>query len=167
MAQTATNEKPKGNAPLTSAFFSGLSADDDDAKISTSRADKLEGTPLRQWVRESRERGKAKRLVIPTSAVDEMKRLVRLAAKKEGCGVAFETHAAADNPDNTTFRFKAGAKREYNPPKKIACPGCKRDIAVRAKDGALVKHNTQPGRGKGKPCRLSEKMPDGSAPAAK
>jgi membrane protein involved in colicin uptake len=89
--------------------FGSITAEDDDAPISSQRSSRVDSTPLVQWMTDSRDRNVSKKLnpiANDKETVEATVRLVRDAAKRVGCGVRVQY-----DPQTLTLRFQAKAKR--------------------------------------------------------
>ena len=96
--------KPRTTLPAVD--FSEVTAVDG-GEVKQDRKSALDGTPVRGWVKESRDNGnKVKTIQVKTPGVDTLKSMIQRAAQEIGCGVKFgQAVALKDKPGYSGLPF--------------------------------------------------------------
>lgn len=112
----APARKPRTTLPPVD--FSEVSATDG-GLVRQDRKSALDGTPVRDWVKDSRDNGnKVKTIQIKTANIPTLKSLIQRAASEAGHGVKFGAETAiADKPGYSALPFatKDRAKVDMSP----------------------------------------------------
>lgn len=102
------------SAPAAPALdFSALSAETVEEMPKSSRTPKVADTPFLNWLRETDETGKAKRVTVPEANVKDVENLVRQAANVLSKGAKIRKHDAGNGRVHVTFA--ATERRTYKP----------------------------------------------------
>lgn len=128
--------KPRTTLPPVD--FSDVTAVDGGV-VKQDRKSALDGTPVRGWVKESRDNGdKVKTIQVKTPGVDTLKSLIQRAAQELDCGVKFgKAVALADKPGYSGLPFATKNRAAIDmSPEAVAARKALRAANKAAKSGA-------------------------------
>lgn len=96
--------------------FGALAVEDTAEPLKTTRASKVDQTPVPGWLRESYETGAAKAVVLPHDQAKSLVAMLRTAANRAGLGVKIVEDDMGSG--QTRVRFQGKDRRAYTPRKR-------------------------------------------------
>lgn len=138
-ATAVSDRKPRTSLPPVD--FSDVSATDG-GEVRQDRKSALDGTPVRGWVKDSRDNGnKVKTIQIKTAGIDTLKSLIQRAAQEAGHGVKFGAAVALkDKPGYSGLSFATKDRAQIDmTPEAVAARSATRKANKEAKAKAAGK----------------------------
>lgn len=118
MAAKTASAKTESATKAPALDFASLSAETVEEMPKSARTPKVADTPFLNWLRETDETGKAKRVTVPEANVKDVENLVRQAASVLSKGAKIRKHDAGNGQVHVTFC--ATERRTYKPRAKKA-----------------------------------------------